>query len=69
MTLKTTLDDEGEICGSRSAFYHDAKTAHELLRLCKLFVPKPAECEVGDDAPESVRERADVAKKFWEESK
>jgi hypothetical protein len=31
VTLKTTIDNEGEVSGSRSAYYHDAKVAHELL--------------------------------------
>lgn len=31
MNLKTTLDEDGEIGGSRIAYYHDAKAAHELL--------------------------------------
>jgi chromosome segregation ATPase len=30
VTLKTTIDNEGEVSGSRSAYYHDAKVAHEL---------------------------------------
>ena len=45
---------------------HDALCAHELLRLCRIFVPKPDVYDMGDDAPESVRETAEAVRKFWE---
>lgn len=87
MTLKTTLDGlgtlqriiDGASMESRSPLTagelcHDAKVAHELLRLCKMFIPTPEGISGYDDpnAPELVKKTLVEAGKFWqalEESK
>jgi hypothetical protein len=53
VTLKTTIDNEGEVSGSRSAYYHDAKAAHELLACLK------AQLDFWESLPSGVDYEAD----------